>query len=167
MIFLKNQQKGFLLIEAIVVITFVAGILFFLFIQFNTLFQQYGKDFNYNTVDGVYRAKELRTFLLNTDFSDLIFELQDNQIFYEFSDCTFANDISLCNHFIEALDIKKSYMVNEDITGFQTYVKNAPASENFGELAAYLFYIQYDRNNPGYRLIIEFTDGSFASINFL
>ncbi len=164
MIFLKNQQKGFLLIEAIVVITFVAGILFFLFIQFNTLFQQYGKDFNYNTVDGVYRAKELRTFLLNTDFSDLIFELQDNQIFYEFSDCTFANDISLCNHFIEALDIKKSYMVNEDITGFQTYVKSSKA---FGDLENYIFHIEYYRDDPGYRLIIEYNDGSFASINFL
>ncbi len=162
--FLKKNQKGFLLIEAIVVITFIFGILFFLFIQFNSLFHHFNKSFNYNTVEGVYRVKELRRFLLNTDFSDLIYELQGDSIFIEFSNCSFSNVVNYCQDIMLELDVKNAYMVDEDITGFQTYVKSTKA---FGHLESYLDYIQYQRDYGGYRIIIEFNDGHFASINFL
>ncbi len=160
----KNNKKGFLLTEAVIVITFISVVLFFLFSQINTIFSLYEKSFNYNTVDGLYRSQEVKTFLLNTNFYELVNQLQADELYVEFSDCSFSNVEDFCNHLIIDLEIEKVYFVKEDITGFITYVENSHA---FDELVVYLDYINYDRDYKGYRIIVEFSDGQFASINFL
>ncbi len=161
---MKKNSQGFLLTEAVIVITFVSLVLFFLFSQFNNIFAFYEKSFNYNSVDALYRTKEIKHFLLNTNFSELLAQLQTEELYVEFSDCEFSNNSNYCGAIMSELEVANAYFVNENLTGFQTYVSN---TGDFPGLEPFLDYVDYDRNYEGFRLIIEFEDGQFASISFL
>lgn len=58
------NKKGFMLLETLVVSTFILGILIFLFIQLSTIKRAYDTSFRYNTITGLYHAKEFSKFLL-------------------------------------------------------------------------------------------------------
>ncbi len=161
---MKKNQKGFLLTEVLIVITFVSVILFYLFVQFNSLFNHYERSFRYNSVSGLYRAKEVKKFLLSVDFSELIYGLNEGELYIEFSNCNFVVPSNYCLELMADLEIKTIYFVHEDVTGFSTYVKNQP---KYGDLINYIDYVGYHRDYVGYRIIIEFNDDEFASINFL
>jgi len=161
---LKKNKKGFLLTEALIVITFVSALLFFLFIQFNSLFDNYEKSFRFNSVQGLYRAREVRQFLLANDFSDLVEELEDGVLYVEFSDCSLITPADHCQNLFTDLQIRKAYFVHEDVTGFATYLHSQP---QYGDIVYYIDFVDYHRDFDGFRLIIEFENDEFASVNFL
>ncbi len=162
--FLRKTQRGFLLTEAVIVITFISIVLFYLFWQFNNVFSVYEKSFHFNSVDGLYRTSEIKTFLLKTNFSELIQQLHEENIYIEFSDCSFSNATPFCEDLMAKLEVENAYFIYENMTSFINYVEHR---QDYGELINYLDYIDYDRNYLGYRLIIEFSDGQFTSIVFL
>ena len=165
MIFLKNIKKGFILIETLIVITLVGISLFYIYIQFNLVFDQYQKSFQYNTVEGLYRANEIKQFLLQTNFSELIDPLNDGELYVEFSNCLFSDTTLFCEKLFSDLKIEKIFLLNEDITAFNNYVKNSNLFSD--KIMIFIDYIKYERDYGGYRILIEFTDNQICSINFL
>ena len=47
----KINNKGFVLAETLIVTSFVAGVLLYLFIQFSNLNKNYNNSFKYNTIE--------------------------------------------------------------------------------------------------------------------
>ncbi len=163
--FLEKFKKGFILAESLIVITLIGLTLFYLFIQFNQVFDNYEKNYNYNSVKGLYHADQIKQFLMKTNFSEIIINLEDN-LYVEINDCQFANDPFFCETLFSDLEVNKIYFVNEDLSGFINYAKNT--KDVFSEdLIGYLNYIKYDQTHQGFRLLIEYTNNEFCSINFL
>ncbi len=163
--FLKKTKNGFILAESLIVITLIGLTLFYLFIQFNQVFDNYEKNYNFNSLKGLYHAEQIKSFLMKTNFSEIIIAL-DNNLYVEISDCQFAHDEFFCDSLFNDLEISKIYFVNEDLTGFINYAKNT--KEIFSEnLISYLDYIKHEQSPEGYRLLIEYTNNEFSSIKFL
>ena len=62
----KNNQRGFVLVEAIVVAVFVLSLFTFLFVNVVPLVGMYERRLNYDTIDGVYNACR-RLYILTTN----------------------------------------------------------------------------------------------------
>ncbi len=162
---MKIDNRGFLLTEALIVITFVSLVLFYLFIQFNNVFDNYEVTFIYNTGSGLYKSNEVKKFLLNNDFGVVINELENDNVYLDLTTCPIVQNTDYCQGLITDLEIEKLYFVKENITTFQSNVEN---SADFPSgLRTIMRYIIFDREHDGYRLIIKFTNGEYASINFL
>lgn len=162
---MKIDNRGFLLTEALIVITFVSLVLFYLFIQFNNVFANYEVTFIYNTGSGLYKAHEVKKFLLENDFGTVINELENDKVYLDLTTCPIIKNTTYCQGLMTDLEIEKLYFVKENITTFQNNVEN---SSDFPEgLRTIMRYIIFDREHDGYRLIIKFIDGEYASINFL
>ncbi len=163
--FLKKIKKGFILAESLIVITLIGLTLFYLFIQFNQVFDNYEKNYNYNSVKGLYHADQIKKFLIKTNFSEIIIDLKDN-LYVDISDCEFASEQLFCQSLFNDLKVSKIYFVNEDITSFINYAKNT--NEIFSkDLISYLNYIKFNQSHDGFRLLIEYTNNEFCSVNFL
>jgi len=59
----KNQKNGFMLIETLLVSTFVLGVLTYLFAQFSALKRNYDDNFKYNTVPALYGIKNMNQYI--------------------------------------------------------------------------------------------------------
>ena len=73
---MKKRNKGFILLETLVVSTFIITVLIYLYIQFTNLKKSYDISFRYDTISGLYGAKEIDKFINNnygyTDFLEKI-----------------------------------------------------------------------------------------------
>ena len=72
----KLNSSGFMLAETLIVTTFVAGILIFLFIQFTNLGKAYDDSYIYNTTEGLYALEDIKKYI-NTDL-DLLLYIEEN-----------------------------------------------------------------------------------------
>lgn len=59
---MKKNEKGFTLLETLVVSTFVVGTIVFLFSQFVVIKKNYTRSLKYDNVDDIYIAKNLKQF---------------------------------------------------------------------------------------------------------
>ena len=59
----KLNNKGFLLVETIVVATFTLTVLIALFLQFKNLLASYNSSYNYNTVEGIYNLNNVKDYI--------------------------------------------------------------------------------------------------------
>lgn len=64
---MKKKEKGFMLVETLVVSTLVSTILVILYVQFNTIVKNFNKDFHYNSVNNLYATQNIKKFILNDD----------------------------------------------------------------------------------------------------
>ena len=62
---MKKRNKGFMLIETLVVSTFIISTLIYLYVQFTNLKKSYDISFRYDTIPGLYSAKEIDKFINN------------------------------------------------------------------------------------------------------
>jgi len=63
---MKKNNKGFMLLETLIVSTIILSTLIFLFIQFSNIKTSYEISFTHNTIPGIYIAKELSDFLVTS-----------------------------------------------------------------------------------------------------
>ena len=78
------NNKGFLLVETIVVATFLLTVLTILFLQFKNLIVSYNNSYNYNTVEGIYNLNTVRNYILAYESSEnpLSKQLKDKSVEY-------------------------------------------------------------------------------------
>ena len=70
---MKKNNKGFMLIETLIVTTFVAGVLLFLFFQLTSLNNSYTEYYNYNTTEGLYALEDVKDYInSDTMFQDYV-----------------------------------------------------------------------------------------------
>jgi len=167
---MKKNNRGFTLVETLVVSSFIVGILIFLFAQFSKLKKSYDASFEYNTIPSLYKAKNINRYVLSSGADTLVDELEKNNIgFIDITECPmdYLEKIDYCSQLFSDLGAVTVLVVKEEAikTDLQEYLKanNVAYHE---KLYQFVKEISIDSENlGGYRFIIEFDDDSFATIN--
>ena len=134
----KNNEKGFLLAEAIVVGVFVLSLFVFLFVNVVPLVGRYEGYENYDTIDGVYNANMVRAMIMEDNNMNTILKLGSGTY-------KVYTAISLCNSLVKKnyckillgknfLNVKKIYITWYRLksgtaagNGIKETIKHAPA----------------------------------------
>ena len=157
----KNKINGFMLIETLLVSTFVLGVLTYLFVQFAALKRSYDDNFKYNTVTGLYGVKNINQYLTKyNSYPTLITSI--NQFGYiEFS-CATINGLT-CNSLLNSINIKNIYFVKDSIFKNNINDNLIIFSEN-DELYRFIKKIRFFNENNKYHIIAEYNDYTYATI---
>lgn len=157
----KINQKGFMLMETLLVSVFVVSTLLFLYVQFGKVRSGYQSSFHYNTVGAIYSAGSFLEYLKENGIENLSTTMDTTDSAYiDLTSCpaSYLSSTAMCSTLITKLNIKKIYYVSSDLTKFK---QNMPAGIS-GSLKNYVKTIKGD--GIGYRLLIEYKDQTFASI---
>lgn len=164
----KNNNKGFILLETLIVSTFVIGVLVFLYVQFNNIKRSYDESFKYNSIPGLYGAIDIKKYFNNIGYNTLKTELQNSSLGYiELSSSYISGDSNYYDTLTNSLNIKyilftqdnldtlKSYLTNNQETFITTYTSN---------LYEYVNRTSINSTSNNYRLFIAYNDNTYTSI---
>lgn len=153
----KLKSRGFMLAETLIVSTFVAGVLIFLFIQFTNLGKAYDDSYIYNTPEGLYALEDIKQYI-KTD-SDLLLYIEENidvKKYIDLTDCDLFTNKEYCTNLFKLENIDRIFITTNDfdkenITGY---------NEGF-----YIFINKIlKEGNEKYRLVASFKNGMFATL---
>lgn len=160
---MAKRNRGFALVETLIVSTVVATILIYIFIQFNNLTAKYENSFRYNDVDDLYRLDNMTSFInsLPLDNKNLIIEEinSNSKVLIALEDGIYTNINYFDNYdsFLEDLNVRNMVITKADIDDLDT----TNLSQNMKNMIK-----KIDGNGSNYRLIVEFNNDSLATIKF-
>jgi hypothetical protein len=159
------SNRGFMLVETLVVSVFTLTVLLFVFIQFQKLESSYASSIKYNHSDGLYAAANIRKYILNNGFETIRDDfLVSGEKYVDLSSCNVAGltNSVFCDKLKETLNIKTIILIAENPNLFINDFRNIrDLSENLKEFTK---YIKYDNDIGVYRIILEFEDATFATV---
>lgn len=155
----KKSNNGFVLAETLIVTTFVAGILIFLFIQFSNLSKNYNDSYKYNTVEGLYSLNNIIKYIKSdTTFNESLSTLVNTDKYLEITDCTLFSDPKYCSLLFELENIKSIYITDN-------YFNKSIFNNSEETIKTFINKINSDGEQK-YRIVAEFNDFTFATIRF-
>lgn len=172
----KMNDKGFMLMETLIVSVFVGVTLVLLFVQLRNIETSYERSFSYNTTNGLYSAEKLRKYFGTRNINAMITDVLSTtngyvdvtsctKSYYTLSGETAANTQKYCTELYKALKVKKVLFSLEDLKDVKykilTTGRDAGVSQ---KMIDFVQYIKYDGQKNIYRLIIEFEDETYSSI---
>lgn len=159
---MKKKQKGFVLVETLVVSLLVLAVLIFLFLQLNTININYQKSFRYNTVEGLYATNNMKTYILKNGYENLVKEINEQNPYIDLTDCQtpLLENTSQCSNLIKALQIKKILFTTDNVE--KLLVGNHQFEQKFLD---FMQYIKTNQENK-YRLIVSFENDTYATLKF-
>lgn len=159
---MKKNNKGFTLIETLIVSTFVAATLTYLFIQMNNTITNYDITFRYDTINDIYNADVISGYLKENGYLNLI-NLLSTDGYVDISTSSNVNGNSTYyNLIIDKTNIKTILFTSEDMIQIKNNIKNSSYSE---ELKRYILKRDNDTSlTNNYILIVEFKDNTFSTI---
>ena len=177
----KNNQKGFMLVEAFIVSAFVLGVLVFMFVQLKTVVNGFDRSFTYNTISGIYTAKELGDFITQHDYENIKLLVDQNGYanvgdkYYDNFDIDDTGVGLLWKKMLLNANVNTIIVVHENLEKFkENYMKvNLHFAESESDiiikkpsskLTDYINSLKIDNLVGRYRVIIEYNDETFASI---
>ena len=134
----KSCQRGFVL-----------GILVFMFLQIKTIINGYDKSFSYNTIPGIYHAREIGKFVKNNEYATLIEQVDENGfVVLNNTNATYTSIFNTAN-------VKNLVISSGDLSLLKADNSLSPKFQN---------YIKTLTNSKEYKLIFEFNDDTFTTI---
>lgn len=166
---MDKNNKGFMLLETLIVSTIILSTLIFLFVQFTNIKSSYEISFKYNTVPGIYIAKELSDFLLENDIDTNLSNQLDseNNGFVNIKPHTYINkgENSFYQTMITNMNIKSVIYTSDNLEKLKTYLNgNSVDKTIFTEKFKEFIFNLKTNSTSNNRLIIMFNDNTFASI---
>lgn len=166
---MKKNNRGFSLIEMLVVSAFIVGILIFLFAQFTNLKKNYDASFEYNTIPALYKAKNINRYISSIGNIDLIMALEKTESgFIELTDCPmdYLSKIDYCSQLFSDLGVVTVFVAKESTfkSNLQPFLKE---NNNAYHEKLYQFVKNLSVNSDnldGYRFICEFEGNNFATV---
>ena len=177
----KKNNKGFLLVETLLVATFAASTMLFIFVQLRRITTEYNRSFSYNTVEGIYATNQINDYILNNGY-EKIAEYMTNRIegdvtvtpepyviLYDGNSCSsvYLDEVDYCNHLMSLLNVKMVVMTYADLS-FKDFRKNIDSYDVFdNNLKRFIKYIKYDVGDSELskrRTIVSFKDDTYASL---
>lgn len=158
----NNNNKGFMLIETLLVSVFVVSTLIFVYIQFEKVRNSYQTSFEYNTINGVYGADTILKYLKENEIENLNNAIKDGRTYVDISNCPggYLSNTSFCQRLLTDLKVKKIFYTTVDITEFKKKINQAAISN---KLKQFIRSIK-SSDETGYRLIVEYEDNTYATI---
>ena len=158
----KNDNKGFMLTELLVTSTLVCTVLIFLYSQFYSIKRTYESSFKYNTVNGLYASANIKEFLLDNGISLMEENLETIPYINLKEDTSYIKDPNYWGLLISSLNVETIFLTKSDLTEL---IANLNDIDNVNEdFKKFIRYIDFDESSTNYRLIIEYSDNTFASI---
>lgn len=153
----KKNNKGFMLAETLIVTTFVAGVLIFLFIQFTNLSKSYDESYIYNTTEGMYALEDIKEYI-NTDSAVLLYveENIETMNYIDITDCSLFTNKDYCLNLFKLENIDRIFITT-----------NAVPKKNITEYNEdFLTFINKitEEGNQKYRLVASFKNSMFATL---
>lgn len=167
---MKKRNKGFMLIETLVVSTFIITVLIYLYVQFTNLKRSYDISFRYDTIAGLYGAKEIDKFINNNyGYADFLAEIESNNNKYieiiNKNKCDylyFSGNINYCEKLVSNLNVKTVLLASTDLTNLKEKLKTNNTYSN--DLYLYIKNINPKQKGGSYIMIVEYNDNTFANI---
>ena len=157
----KNKRNGFMLLETLLVSTFVLGVLTYIFLHFSALKRSYDDSFKYNTVPALYGTKNINQIIITSNGYDSL-KGQINNLGYVQFECALVSNTSTCISLLNDLNVEKVYFVNDLIFKDNVNTNTAIFADN--EFYYFAKKIGYSTNAQDYRLIVKYKDNTFATI---
>lgn len=158
---MKKSNEGFILIETLVVSTFILTTLVFLYVQFSNVKRSYDISFRYNTINDLYYAKELSNYLRSDGYQIIASQVNSNN-YLDITNCIYSGE--LCSKIKDKIKAKQIIYVNSSIIPLQNEIKNNSSLSKFDpEFKKFILNLTEDSDGRN-RLIIEFEDLTFASV---
>lgn len=163
---MKKNNKGFMLLETLVAATFILGTLIFLFVQFSSINRSYETSFKYNTITGLYHAKEMASFLIEDGYTTIDDKLTNStEGFIDITNCVYSS--SLCKKIVQSINANKILYVNENISSLKNNLSISNYNKDIFSEGFKKFILQLNTVEPSgkNRLIIEYKNNTYATIN--
>ena len=177
----KKNNKGFLLVETLLVATFAASTMLSIYVQFRRINTEYSRSFSYNTVEGLYATNQINDYILDNGF-ERIAEYMTNRIegdvtitpepyviLYDGNSCSsvYLDEVDYCSHLMSSLNVKMVVMTYADLS-FKNFRDELDSYDVFdNNLKRFIKYIKFDTGDAELsrrRTIVEFNDGTYASL---
>lgn len=155
----KMNNKGFILAETLIVTTFVAGILIFIFIQFTSVSQTYEDSYKYNTVEDLYALEDIKNYILS-DIGAIKFideSINPDKIIY-ITNCSIFTNEDYCKKIFELEEIEQIIVSNN-------YFEPNNISVSDEEFSSFIKKIKGTEKQK-YRLIASFKNHTYATLRF-
>lgn len=173
---LKNN-KGFVLIETIVVVVFITGVFTFLFTNVLPIFGEYERMESYDLIEDKYNAHMIRKMILKDDECKVRNLLTLNGVdYYHFEGdemCMYLDSVNYCKMLLseDYLDVKEIILTNYTVKNLKK-VEDEEFSRNLNEYIQYMpDYSKKSNLVQSYdyakRLIVVFNDGRITNIEIL
>lgn len=155
----KVNKKGFVLAETIVISVVVITALVIIYTQFISVDNSYYRSFNYNNVNDLYLANQIKTFINNSNGSSIYSIIDDENLYIDITECDYFIEYMYCENLIDAINAKRVIITKNDTTNLISNIESYDFSE------AMKSYIKNSKSNEdGYRIIVEFNDSTIAGL---
>lgn len=155
----KIKNQGFMLAETLIVTSFVAGVLIFLFIQISTLGKKYQDSYSYNTVEDLYALEDIANYIESDTVAYTYIEENINDSYMDITDCSIFLSKDYCTKLFQLENVDKVLVsVNDvDINDYKNY-----SDEEFLNFISKIS----KEGKEKYRLIASFKNSTYATIRF-
>lgn len=180
---MKKNNKGFVLVETLVVTVFVAAVFLVIYINFYPLVGEYERRDFYDDLDSKYGAYWIKVFLQDDNYSFSSISTFLNSRGYDFfegedgsSFCgnfpVNSDDRNFCTTMWQRLHVNKvivtNYQLDQNSSGIKNFKPIASSISEFGEsFHAYIEflpdYIVPSVNRAKYRVLVEFKRSTDSS----
>jgi len=153
---MKKNDRGFMLVEILLVVTVVVTSMIFLYVQISNMDETYDDAFKYNTITSIYAMENIKNFLID-DGMDKVKSVLNSSNYVDLSNCdtAYIENVSYCTMLFENINVKKVYFTKQNVVPLY--------EEDFQDnMKKFIKKISYD-NSDSYRLIVEYNDGTFSS----
>lgn len=165
-----KNQKGFVLVETLIVSVFVMALFTMLYTNVIPLIGQYEKRENYDDIDSKYTAHWVRKMVLDygTDYLKNSVQLTNPNYngYLDITGCkelTFT-DTNYCNTLKDKFNISKMYVTTYDLTKVKQNIINENISNEFKNYIDYLpNYSSVDGKKGYHRIIVEIDHDSYKT----
>lgn len=172
------DNKGFVIVETIIVAVFIIGICTFLFANFVPLIGDYERISYYDDLSSKYKTHEIRKMILgeinknSTKKSIFTNYISNNSGYHIYSGsqlCSTMSSPNYCNKLLgkQFMDVKEIVVTPFKLSNVKTAIKNdTKANRALKEYIEYLpNYNKYSsKYDSYYRLIVVFNNGFIANI---
>ncbi len=155
---MKKNCGGFMLAETLIVTTFVAGVLIFLFVQFSTLNNSYDESYVYNTVEGLYATDDIIDYIkTDSKVLEYIKTNVDSNTYVDITDCSLFTNMEYCKELFSLENIDKVFIstneISYDINAYDDKFKKFISKIN-------------KEGNESYRVVAAFKNSTYATVRF-
>lgn len=162
---MKKNNRGFMLVETLIVSVFILSTLIFLYVQYQKITQGYDVTYKYNPTDRLYATYNIKDYILRNGYENLVVALSNSDDKYiDITTCQteYLSNTDYCQSLLNFLNVKQVIFTRENTTELVSDLKNISLlSESMKD---FIRYIKYSNQPTKYRLIVEFNDDKYASL---
>ncbi len=163
-------NKGFVLVETLIVSLFIMGIFTFIYTNLFPLIGEYERRENYDDISTKYTAHHYRMMILQDENYHSITDLNGAPYKDLTGSCSLFKNVTYCEAFKNHFGITRVYLAEYDLTTFKNTIKNTALigeQSTYGNFQKYVEYLptyQKDPKNDYLHLIIETKEGNYSII---